>query len=50
LPPLNQHRHGTRGANLDGAIYTASGVSNRGGKPQLDSTERLILSSLIFLQ
>jgi hypothetical protein len=50
LPPLNQGRHGTGSAILDGAIYTASGVGNRGGKPMLDSTERLNLSSLKFLQ
>lgn len=46
LPPLNQGRHGTGSAILDGAIYTASGVGNRGGRPYLDSTERLNLSSL----
>jgi hypothetical protein len=50
LPPLNQGRHGTGSAILDGAIYTASGVGNRGGKPQLDSTEQLNLSSLKLLE
>jgi N-acetylneuraminic acid mutarotase len=48
LSPLNQGRHGTGSAILNGAIYTASGVGNRGGKPMLDSTERLDLSSLKF--
>jgi N-acetylneuraminic acid mutarotase len=46
LPPLNQGRHGTGSAILDGAIYTASGCAERGGKPLLNSTERLKLSAI----
>lgn len=47
-PPMNRGRHGTGAAILNGALYTASGVGARGGKPQLDSTERFNFSSINF--
>jgi hypothetical protein len=46
LPSMNQGRHGTGTAILDGFIYTASGCGQRGGGQLLDSTERFNLLSL----
>lgn len=48
--PFKPTWHGTGSAILDNAMDTASSVGNRGGKPQLDNTERVNLSSLKFLQ
>ena len=42
-PPLQRGRHGAGLAIVDGYVYTASGCGNRGGKPELESIERLRL-------
>ena len=41
LPPLNRGRHGTGIGYAAGYLWTASGSGNRGGAPELTSTERL---------
>lgn len=43
-PSLKQGRHGTGLVRIGDAIYTASGSGNRGGGPELESTERLQLA------
>ncbi len=40
-PFLNQGRHGTNAAVIDGTIYIAAGCANRGGSPELNSVEVL---------
>ena len=42
-PSMNQGRHGTGLVQIGEALYTASGSGNRGGGPELESTERLLL-------
>lgn len=39
LPNLNQGRHGTGAAYLDGKIYVAAGSANRGGGPEINMME-----------
>ncbi|TDQ18379.1 N-acetylneuraminic acid mutarotase [Algoriphagus boseongensis] len=39
LPNLNQGRHGTGNAFLDGKIYVQAGSANRGGGPEVSSME-----------
>lgn len=39
LPNLNQGRHGTGVAFLDGKIYVAAGSANRGGGPEINMME-----------
>lgn len=39
LPNLNQGRHGTGAAFLDGKIYVAAGSANRGGGPEINMME-----------
>ncbi len=41
LPSLNQGRHGTGAAFLDGKLYVAAGSANRGGGPEISSIEVL---------
>ena len=41
LPDLNQGRHGTGTAFLNGKIYVQAGSGNRGGGPELNSMEVL---------
>jgi hypothetical protein len=41
LPNLNQGRHGTGAAFLDGKIYVQAGSANRGGGPEISSIEFL---------
>lgn len=43
LVPLNQGRHGAGTAKIKGRIYIAAGSGNRGGAPELASTEVLSL-------
>lgn len=45
LPPLNRGRHGTQAILHDNGIYIAAGSGNRGGKPELDSLEKLALQN-----
>lgn len=45
LTPLNRGRHGTQAILYDYTIYIAAGSGNRGGKPELDSLEKLILKN-----
>ena len=40
-PQLARGRHGTGAILHDNHIWTCSGSGNRGGNPELDSTERL---------
>lgn len=42
LPALARGRHGTGIISYQGSLYTCSGSGNRGGKPELDSLERLM--------
>ena len=42
-PSLNQGRHGTALVLHEGYVYTCSGSGNRGGSPELTTTERLKL-------
>ncbi|MGB0371351.1 MAG: Kelch repeat-containing protein [Opitutales bacterium] len=42
-PPMQQSRHGTGAVLHNDCIYTCAGTLNRGGKPNLDTTERLKL-------
>lgn len=44
LPPLAHGRHGTGLVWYAGALHIASGCGNRGGNPELDSMERLLLA------
>ncbi|MCP5117834.1 MAG: galactose oxidase, partial [bacterium] len=37
--PLNRGRHGTQAAVINNKIYIAAGSGNRGGGPELSSTE-----------
>lgn len=39
LPNLNQGRHGTGAAYLDGKIYVHAGSANRGGGPEINTME-----------
>lgn len=41
LPNLNQGRHGTGAAFLDGKIYVQAGSANRGGGPEISTMEVL---------
>jgi N-acetylneuraminic acid mutarotase len=41
LPELNQGCHGTGGAFIGDTLYVASGVGNRGGKPELTIMQTL---------
>lgn len=41
LPNLTQGRHGTGAAFLDGKIYVHAGSANRGGGPEINTTEVL---------
>ena len=43
LAPLARGRHGTGLVLWEDAIYTASGSGNRGGGPELETIERLLL-------
>lgn len=43
LNSLNRGRHGTQGIIHEGAIYIVAGSGNRGGKPELDTLEKLLL-------
>ncbi len=43
LPPLARGRHGSGLVWHRGALYIASGSGNRGGSPELDTLERLVL-------
>ncbi len=43
LPALLQGRHGTGAIRYKGSIYIASGCGNRGGSPELESMERLVI-------
>ena len=40
-PGLRTGRHGTALAIIDGLIYTCSGSGNRGGRPELETLERI---------
>ena len=42
-PPLRQGRHGTGLVVVGDRLYVASGCGNRGGSPELHTTERLAL-------
>jgi len=42
LPSLIEGRHGTGLLEYDGALYIASGCGNRGGQPELFTSERLM--------
>lgn len=44
-PSLQEGRHGSGFAIVDGYVYTASGSGNRGGGPELTTIERLKLPS-----
>lgn len=44
-PPLNRGRHGTSLILHNNYIYTCSGSGNKGGSPELKSTERLKLAT-----
>jgi len=39
LPNLNQGRHGTGAVYYKGKIYVTAGSANRGGGPEINSTE-----------
>ncbi|WP_396635733.1 Kelch repeat-containing protein [Maribacter sp. R77961] len=39
--PLQRGRHGTQAVVKDGVIYIAAGCGNRGGRPELDSMEKI---------
>ena len=41
LPNLTQGRHGTGAAFLDGKIYVHAGSANRGGGPEINTTEMI---------
>ncbi|WP_114783520.1 Kelch repeat-containing protein [Botryobacter ruber] len=41
LPPLNTGRHGTQAIYYKNAVFLAAGCGNRGGKPELDSVEKM---------
>jgi hypothetical protein len=41
LPELNQGCHGTGAAFVGDTLYIASGVGNRGGKPELTTMQTL---------
>ncbi|TWU58335.1 Kelch repeat-containing protein [Rubripirellula reticaptiva] len=43
-PPLGRGRHGTGLVVIGDSLYTASGSGNRGGSPELTTTERLKLN------
>lgn len=43
LPEMHTGRHGTQLLYSEGSMYTAAGSGNRGGGPELDSLERLVL-------
>ncbi|MFG0263523.1 MAG: Kelch repeat-containing protein [Rhodopirellula sp. JB055] len=43
-PSLLQGRHGTGLVRIGDSLFTASGSGNRGGGPELTTTERLVLS------
>ncbi len=45
LQPLNRGRHGTQAIVHKDAIYIAAGCGNRGGKPELNSLEKLPLKT-----
>lgn len=47
LPSLQRGRHGTGIGEVDGFLYTASGSGNRGGKPELEDTERIETEELL---
>ncbi len=42
-PKLMQGRHGTQVINYKNTLYLAAGCGHRGGKPELDSIEKLVL-------
>ncbi|MEM1223070.1 MAG: kelch repeat-containing protein [Verrucomicrobiota bacterium] len=43
-PPMRQGRHGTGAVLYEDYIYTCAGTGRRGGKPNLDTTERLSIA------
>jgi len=43
LNPLNRGRHGFPAVAINDALYLAAGCGNRGGKPELNSTEKLAI-------
>ncbi|HEX9743434.1 MAG TPA: hypothetical protein VGA17_11670 [Nitrospiraceae bacterium] len=45
MPDFVRGRHGSGLVFWRDALYTAAGSGNRGGSPELDSIERLDLSS-----
>lgn len=45
MSQLNQGRHGTGIVQWNGNLYTVGGSGRRGGRPELDSTERLSLAT-----
>ncbi|WP_017446787.1 Kelch repeat-containing protein [Gayadomonas joobiniege] len=44
LPPMVEGRHGTGAILYDNAIWTCCGSGNRGGRPELKTTEKLNLN------
>ncbi len=44
-PPLQQGRHGTGLVVIEDQLWTASGSGGQGGRPELNSTERLRLTA-----
>jgi len=44
LKPLQRGRHGTQAIMRNGSVYIAAGSGNRGGRPELDTMEKLILN------
>lgn len=47
LPDLLDSRHGGGAVLVDGVIYVASGSGNKGGTPELTTTEELDVSALL---
>lgn len=47
-PPMQQGRHGTGAVLYENYIYTCAGTGQRGGKPNLTTTERLSLEEPEF--
>ena len=43
-PSLNLGRHGTGAALIKGELWTVSGSGNRGGSPELQSVEKIVLA------
>lgn len=46
-PSFQRGRHGSGLVLIDGSLYTASGSGNRGGSPELNSTEKLVISTAV---